>query len=169
MVKIFIGDSELVVVKVCYEVGLDVGDVVIGSDIEGLSDDVLVVLVVCMMLFVCLMLMYKECIVILFKCEGYVVGFMGDGINDVLVLWVVDIGILVDGVVDIVCEVVDIILLEKSLMVLEEGVIEGCCIFFNMLKYIKMMVSLNFGNVFSVLVVSVFLLFLLMLLLYLLI
>lgn len=92
---------------------------------------------------------------------------MGDGINDVFVLCVVDIGIFVDGVVDIVCEVVDIILLEKSLMVLEEGVIEGCCIFVNMLKYIKMMVSFNFGNVFSVLVVSVFLFFLLMLLLYL--
>lgn len=167
IVKIFIGDSELVAVKVCYEVGLDVGEVVIGSDIEMLFDDELVNFVQCIMLFVCLMLMYKECIVILLKCEGYVVGFMGDGINDVFVLCVVDIGIFVDGVVDIVCEAVDIILLEKSLMVLEEGVIEGCCIFVNMLKYIKMMVSFNFGNVFSVLVVSVFLFFLLMLLLYL--
>lgn len=100
--------------------------------------------------------MYKERIVILLKREGYVVGFMGDGINDAFVLRVADIGIFVDGAVDIVREAVDIILLEKSLMVLEEGVIEGRRIFVNMLKYIKMTASFNFGNVFSVLMASIF-------------
>lgn len=167
IVKIFIGDSELVVAKVCYEVGLDAGEVVIGSDIETLFDDELVNFVQRITLFVRLTSMYKERIVILLKREGYVVGFMGDGINDAFVLRVADIGIFVDGAVDIVREAVDIILLEKSLMVLEEGVIEGRRIFVNMLKYIKMTASFNFGNVFSVLVASVFLFFLSMLSLYL--
>lgn len=97
-------------------------------------------------------------------CRGYVVGFMGDGINDGLVFKVVDVGIFVDSVVDIVKEFVDIILLEKSLVVLGEGVMEGCKVFGNIVKYIKMGVSLNFGNMFSVLGVSLFLFFLLMVL-----
>lgn len=90
------------------------------------------------------------------------VGFMGDGINDVLVLWKVDVGILVDIAVDIIKDVSLIILLEKSLNVLEFGVIEGWKVFSNMMKYIKIIISFNFGNVFLILVVSVFLLFLLM-------
>lgn len=94
--------------------------------------------------------------------NGYIVGFFGDGINDVFVLCDVDVGILVDSGVDIVKEIVDIILFEKSLMVLEEGVIKGCEMFGNILKYLNMMVSFNFGNVFLVLVVSVFLLWELM-------
>ncbi|MBR7364581.1 HAD-IC family P-type ATPase, partial [Klebsiella pneumoniae] len=94
----------------------------------------------------------KERIVTLLKREGHVVGFMGDGINDAPALRAADIGISVDGAVDIAREAADIILLEKSLMVLEEGVIEGRRTFANMLKYIKMTASSNFGNVFSVLV-----------------
>lgn len=100
--------------------------------------------------------MHKERIVTLLKREGHVVGFMGDGINDAPALRAADIGISVDGAVDIAREAADIILLEKSLMVLEEGVIEGRRTFSNMLKYIKMTASSNFGNVFSVLVASAF-------------
>ncbi|EBS1281880.1 magnesium-translocating P-type ATPase [Salmonella enterica subsp. enterica serovar Napoli] len=168
-VKILTGDSELVAAKVCHEVGLDAGDVVIGSDIEGLSDDALAALAARTTLFARLTPMHKERIVTLLKREGHVVGFMGDGINDVPALRAADIGISVDGAVDIAREAADIILLEKSLMVLEEGVIEGRRTFSNMLKYIKMTASSNFGNVFSVLVASAFLPFLPMLPLHLLI
>ncbi|HGN9371543.1 TPA: magnesium-translocating P-type ATPase [Citrobacter pasteurii] len=168
-VKILTGDSELVAAKVCHEVGLDAGDVVIGSSIEGLNDDELATLAQRTTLFARLTPMHKERIVTLLKREGHVVGFMGDGINDAPALRAADIGISVDGAVDIAREAADIILLEKSLMVLEEGVIEGRRTFSNMLKYIKMTASSNFGNVFSVLVASAFLPFLPMLPLHLLI
>ena len=151
-VKILTGDSELVAAKVCHEVGLDAGDVVVGSDIEHLSDDELAELAQRTTLFARLTPMHKERIVTLLRREGHVVGFMGDGINDAPALRAADIGISVDGAVDIAREAADIILLEKSLMVLEEGVIEGRRTFANMLKYIKMTASSNFGNVFSVLV-----------------
>ena len=168
-VKILTGDSELVAAKVCHEVGLDAGDVVVGSDIEHLSDDELAELAQRTTLFARLTPMHKERIVTLLRREGHVVGFMGDGINDAPALRAADIGISVDGAVDIAREAADIILLEKSLMVLEEGVIEGRRTFANMLKYIKMTASSNFGNVFSVLVASAFLPFLPMLPLHLLI
>jgi Mg2+-importing ATPase len=157
-----------VAAKVCHEVGLDAGDVVVGSDIEHLSDDELAKLAQRTTLFARLTPMHKERIVTLLKREGHVVGFMGDGINDAPALRAAD-GISVDGAVDIAREAADIILLEKSLMVLEEGVIEGRRTFANMLKYIKMTASSNFGNVFSVLVASAFLPFLPMLPLHLLI
>ncbi|HEM7461845.1 TPA: magnesium-translocating P-type ATPase [Enterobacter hormaechei] len=156
-VKILTGDSELVAAKVCHEVGLDAGDVVVGSDIEHLSDDELAELAQRTTLFARLTPLHKERIVTLLRREGHVVGFMGDGINDAPALRAADIGISVDGAVDIAREAADIILLEKSLMVLEEGVIEGRRTFANMLKYIKMTASSNFGNVFSVLVASAFL------------
>ncbi|OZH95252.1 magnesium-translocating P-type ATPase [Salmonella enterica] len=149
-VKILTGDSELVAAKVCHEVGLDAGDVIIGSDIEGLSDDALAALAARTTLFARLTPMHKERIVTLLKREGHVVGFMGDGINDAPALRAADIGISVDGAVDIAREAADII-------------------FSNMLKYIKMTASSNFGNVFSVLVASAFLPFLPMLPLHLLI
>ncbi len=168
-VKILTGDSELVAAKVCREVGLDAGKVVTGSEIETLSDDELATLAKRTTLFARLTPMHKERIVTLLKREGHVVGFMGDGINDAPALRAADIGISVDGAVDIAREAADIILLEKSLMVLEEGVIEGRRTFANMLKYIKMTASSNFGNVFSVLVASAFLPFLPMLPLHLLI
>ena len=157
-VKLLTGDSEL-----------DAGDVVVGSDIEHLSDDELAELAQRTTLFARLTPMHKERIVTLLRREGHVVGFMGDGINDAPALRAADIGISVDGAVDIAREAADIILLEKSLMVLEEGVIEGRRTFANMLKYIKMTASSNFGNVFSVLVASAFLPFLPMLPLHLLI
>ncbi|MFW0764582.1 magnesium-translocating P-type ATPase [Trabulsiella odontotermitis] len=168
-VKILTGDSELVAAKVCHDVGLDPGEVVIGSDIERLGDDELARLARSTTLFARLTPMHKERIVTLLKREGHVVGFMGDGINDAPALRAADIGISVDGAVDIAREAADIILLEKSLMVLEAGVIEGRRTFANMLKYIKMTASSNFGNVFSVLVASAFLPFLPMLPLHLLI
>lgn len=168
-VKILTGDSELVAAKVCREVGLDAGEVVTGSEIEALTDEALANLAKRTTLFARLTPMHKERIVTLLKREGHVVGFMGDGINDAPALRAADIGISVDGAVDIAREAADIILLEKSLMVLEEGVIEGRRTFANMLKYIKMTASSNFGNVFSVLVASAFLPFLPMLPLHLLI
>ncbi|RJT20973.1 magnesium-translocating P-type ATPase [Buttiauxella izardii] len=168
-VKILTGDSELVAAKVCREVGLDVGELVIGSDIENMADEALAELALRTTLFARLTPMHKERIVRLLRGEGHVVGFMGDGINDAPALRAADIGISVDGAVDIAREAADIILLEKSLMVLEEGVIEGRRTFANMLKYIKMTASSNFGNVFSVLVASAFLPFLPMLPLHLLI
>lgn len=168
-VKILTGDSELVAAKVCREVGLDVGELVTGSEIENLSDEELARLALRTTLFARLTPMHKERIVRLLRGEGHVVGFMGDGINDAPALRAADIGISVDGAVDIAREAADIILLEKSLMVLEEGVIEGRRTFANMLKYIKMTASSNFGNVFSVLVASAFLPFLPMLPLHLLI
>lgn len=168
-VKILTGDSELVAAKVCLEVGLDVGEVVTGNQIEHLGDDELAVLAKRTTLFARLTPMHKERIVTVLRREGHVVGFMGDGINDAPALRAADIGISVDGAVDIAREAADIILLEKSLMVLEEGVIEGRKTFANMLKYIKMTASSNFGNVFSVLVASAFLPFLPMLPLHLLI
>ena len=168
-VKILTGDSELVAAKVCHEVGLEAGEAVTGSDIETLSDDDLAQLAKRTTLFARLTPLHKERIVSLLRREGHVVGFMGDGINDAPALRAADIGISVDGAVDIAREAADIILLEKSLMVLEAGVIEGRRTFANMLKYIKITASSNFGNVFSVLVASAFLPFLPMLPLHLLV
>ena len=162
-VKILTGDSELVAVKVCQEVGLDVGEWVTGNEVEDLNDEQLSQLALHTTLFARLTPMHKERIVRLLRGQGHVVGFMGDGINDAPALRAADIGISVDGAVDIAREAADIILLEKSLMVLEQGVIEGRRTFANMLKYIKMTASSNFGNVFSVLVASAFLPFLPML------
>lgn len=168
-VKILTGDSELVAAKVCREVGLDAGSVITGSRIENLDDMALAELARHTVVFARLTPLHKERIVRLLRQGGHVVGFMGDGINDAPALRAADIGISVDGAVDIAREAADIILLEKSLMVLEAGVIEGRRTFANMLKYIKMTASSNFGNVFSVLVASAFLPFLPMLPLHLLI
>lgn len=162
-VKILTGDSELVAAKVCREVGLEVGEIITGSMIETLDDAELAKLAVSTTLFARLAPLHKERIVRLLRDKGHVVGFMGDGINDAPALRTADIGISVDSAVDIAREAADIILLEKSLMVLEEGVLEGRRTFANMLKYIKMAASSNFGNVFSVLVASAFLPFLPML------
>lgn len=162
-VKVLTGDNELVTAKICREVGLDQQGVLLGSDIERMSDKVLAEAVETHIVFAKLTPFHKERIVRLLKANGHVVGFMGDGINDAPALRTADIGISVDTAVDIAKEAADIILLEKSLMVLEEGVLQGRRTFANMLKYIKMTASSNFGNVFSVLVASAFLPFLPML------
>lgn len=168
-VKILTGDSELVACKVCREVGLEPGQPVCGSQIDAMDDETLSKVAHKTRLFARLTPLHKARIVSLLRGKGNVVGFMGDGINDAPALRAADIGISVDSAVDIAREAADIILLEKSLMVLEMGVIEGRRTFSNMLKYIKMTASSNFGNVFSVLVASAFLPFLPMLPLHLLI
>ncbi|MEW5791653.1 MAG: magnesium-translocating P-type ATPase [Pseudomonadota bacterium] len=162
-VKVLTGDNERVTAKICHEVGLAQQGVLLGSDIERMSDKVLAEAVESHNVFAKLTPAHKERIVRLLKANGHVVGFMGDGINDAPALRTADIGISVDTAVDIAKEAADIILLEKSLMVLEAGVLEGRRTFANMLKYIKMTASSNFGNVFSVLVASAFIPFLPML------
>ncbi|WP_395406582.1 magnesium-translocating P-type ATPase [Pseudoduganella sp. UC29_106] len=162
-VKVLTGDNELVTAKICREVGLEQKGVLLGGDIEAMSDETLAKAVEQHNVFAKLTPAHKERIVRLLKSNGHVVGFMGDGINDAPALRKADIGISVDTAVDIAKEAADIILLEKSLMVLEEGVLEGRRTFANMLKYIKMTASSNFGNVFSVLIASAFIPFLPML------
>ncbi|MFS1287969.1 magnesium-translocating P-type ATPase [Pseudomonas piscis] len=162
-VKVLTGDNELVTAKICREVGLEQQGLLMGNDIECMSDEQLAKAVETTNVFAKLTPTHKERIVRLLKANGHVVGFMGDGINDAPALRTADIGISVDSAVDIAKEAADIILLEKSLMVLEEGVLEGRRTFANMLKYIKMTASSNFGNVFSVLVASAFIPFLPML------
>lgn len=162
-VKVLTGDNELVTAKICREVGLAQQGLLMGNDIEDMTDAELAVAVETTNVFAKLTPAHKERIVRLLKANGHVVGFMGDGINDAPALRTADIGISVDSAVDIAKEAADIILLEKSLMVLEEGVLEGRRTFANMLKYIKMTASSNFGNVFSVLVASAFIPFLPML------
>ncbi|EIK94096.1 magnesium-transporting ATPase MgtA [Pseudomonas sp. M47T1] len=162
-VKVLTGDNELVTAKICREVGLAQQGLLMGNDLEDMTDAQLAVAVETTNVFAKLTPAHKERIVRLLKANGHVVGFMGDGINDAPALRTADIGISVDSAVDIAKEAADIILLEKSLMVLEEGVLEGRRTFANMLKYIKMTASSNFGNVFSVLVASAFIPFLPML------
>lgn len=162
-VKILTGDNELVTAKICREVGIEIAHILLGSDIEKLDDVELSIAVEKGNVFAKLTPHHKERIVRALRANGHVVGFMGDGINDAPAIRAADIGISVDSAVDIAKEAADIILLEKSLMVLERGVIEGRKTFVNMLKYIKMAASSNFGNVFSVLIASIFLPFLPML------
>ncbi len=162
-VKILTGDNELVTAKICREVGLPVAGMLLGAQVENMGDAELAQRVETTTVFAKLSPAHKERIVRVLHDKGHVVGFMGDGINDAPALRAADIGISVDTAVDIAKEAADIILLEKSLMVLEEGVLEGRKTFANMLKYIKMTASSNFGNVFSVLVASAFLPFLPML------
>ncbi len=162
-VKVLTGDNERVTAKICREVGLQQRGVLLGSRIERMSDRELAEEVERHDVFARLTPTQKERIVRVLRSNGHVVGFMGDGINDAPALRTADIGISVDTAVDIAKEAADIILLEKSLMVLEEGVLEGRRTFANMLKYIKMTASSNFGNMFSVLVASAFIPFLPML------
>ncbi len=162
-VKVLTGDNELVAAKICREVGLAQQGVLLGRDIEAMNDQQLGEAVENHNLFAKLTPLHKERIVHRLKANGHVVGFMGDGINDAPALRAADIGISVDSAVDIAKEAADIILLEKSLMVLEQGVQEGRRTFANMLKYIKITASSNFGNVFSVLIAAALLPFLPML------
>ncbi|NYT77152.1 magnesium-translocating P-type ATPase [Alcaligenaceae bacterium] len=162
-VKVLTGDNELVAAEVCRQVGLIVGGMVLGTQIDAMDDETLADSVERNTIFARLSPLNKERIVRSLRGNGHVVGFMGDGINDAAGLRAADIGISVDSAVDIAKEAADIILLERSLMVLEEGVIEGRKTFNNMLKYIRMTASSNFGNVFSVVIASVALPFLPML------
>ncbi|MFH7812474.1 MULTISPECIES: magnesium-translocating P-type ATPase [Acetobacter] len=162
-VKVLTGDSELVTAQVCAQVGFGHAHFLTGPQIDSMSETELADAASKHQIFARLTPQHKERIVHALRNGGHVVGFMGDGINDAAALRAADIGISVDTGVDIAKEAADIILLEKSLMVLEEGVLEGRRTFCNMLKYIRMTASSNFGNVFSVLVGSAFLPFLPML------
>lgn len=162
-IKIITGDNEVVTRKVCREVSLDIENVVLGKDMDGLSDADLAELADRTTVFAKTSPLQKSRIIRALMSRGHTVGYMGDGINDAAALKDADVGISVDGAVDIAKESADIILLERSLMVLEEAVIEGRRTFANINKYIKMTASSNFGNVFSVLIASVFLPFLPML------
>lgn len=159
-VKILTGDNELVSRKICHEVGLPTESVLLGSQVAAMSDAELAEAADRATLFARLSPADKERIIVAIQSKGHVVGFMGDGINDSPALRAADVGISVDSAVDIAKEAADVILLEKSLMVLEEGVLEGRKVFANILKYIRMGASSNFGNMFSVLGASAFLNFL---------
>ncbi len=168
-VKVITGDNELVAIEVCRQVDLAVDGFLLGAQIDAMDEEALARAVKANTVFARVSPLNKERIVRSLRSQGHVVGFMGDGINDAPGLRAADIGISVDGAVDIAKEAADIILLERSLMVLERGVVEGRRTFANMLKYIRMTASSNFGNVFSVLVASIALPFLPMLPLHLLV
>ncbi len=159
-VKVLTGDNELVTKKICSEVGLPVEHMLLGSEVSQLSDQDLAEAAEKTTVFARLSPADKQRIVKALQAKGHAVGFMGDGINDAAALRAADVGISVDSAVDIAKESADAILLEKSLMVLEEGVVEGRKVFANILKYIRMGASSNFGNMFSVLGASIFLPFL---------
>jgi Mg2+-importing ATPase len=156
-VKVLTGDNDLVTRKVCTEVGINAEKILLGSQVETLSDPQLAEAVETMDVFARLSPAHKKRIVLALQQKGHVVGFMGDGINDAPALRAADVGISVDNAVDIAKESADMILLEKNLMVLEEGVLEGRKVFVNILKYIRMGASSNFGNMFSVLGASAWL------------
>lgn len=155
-VKILTGDNELVSRKICTEVGLTTESVVLGSQVAAMPDAELAEAAHRAALFARLSPADKERIVRALQSKGHVVGFMGDGINDSPALRAADVGISVDSAVDIAKEAADVILLEKSLIVIDEGVLEGRKVFANILKYIRMGASSNFGNMFSVLGASAF-------------
>lgn len=162
-VKILTGDNAVVARKICRDVGLDVRHVATGAEVESLDDSALGEFAEGCTIFAKLSPLQKARVVRSLKARGHTVGFLGDGINDATALREADVGISVDTAVDVAKEAADIILLEKSLLVLEQGILEGRRTFGNVLKYIKMTASSNFGNVFSVLIASAFLPFLPML------
>jgi Mg2+-importing ATPase len=168
-VKVLTGDNEVVTAKICREVGLEPGQPVLGREIETLDDAALGRIVEERTIFAKLTPLQKSRVLMALQANGHTVGFLGDGINDAPALRDADVGISVDSGTDIAKESADIILLEKSLMVLEEGVVKGRETFGNIMKYLNMTASSNFGNVFSVLVASAFIPFLPMLAIHLLI
>ncbi|HCR43691.1 MAG TPA: magnesium-translocating P-type ATPase [Ruminococcaceae bacterium] len=159
-VKVLTGDGGAVTKNVCGKVGLSVGRVLLGSEIDRMDDAALTSAVEETSVFAKLPPPQKARIVRVLRQNGHVTGFMGDGINDAPAMRTADVAVSVDTAVDIAKESADIILLEKDLMVLEQGVVEGRRVFGNIIKYIKMTASSNFGNMFSVLAASVFLPFL---------
>jgi Mg2+-importing ATPase len=156
-VKILTGDNHLISRKVCKDVGLSADPMLLGGEVEKMSDAELADAAEKTTLFARLSPAHKERVIRALRGKGHVVGFMGDGINDAPALRAADVGISVDTATDIAKESADLILLEKDLMVLEGGVVEGRKVFANILKYIRMGASSNFGNMFSVLGASAFL------------
>lgn len=162
-VKVLTGDNGLVTKSVCKQVGLDTSKMISGEEVAALSPEKLAEVVEEYQIFVKLNPQQKAQLTELLRSNGHSVGFLGDGINDAPAMKAADVGISVDTAVDIAKESADVILLEKDLMVLEQGIVSGREIFGNIMKYIKATASSNFGNVFSVLVASIFLPFLPML------
>ena len=156
-VKVLTGDNDLVTRKVCSEVGIHAEKILLGSQVENMTEEQLAAEVETTEVFARLSPAHKKRVVQALQRNKHVVGFMGDGINDAPALRAADVGISVDNAVDIAKESADMILLEKNLMVLEEGVLEGRKVFVNILKYIRMGASSNFGNMFSVLGASAWL------------
>jgi len=162
-IKVLTGDNDIVTRKICRDVGIPFQQVLLGNELEQMGDEELSAQLAVTSIFAKLSPIQKSRIVKLLQAKGHTVGFMGDGINDAAALRDADVGISVDTAVDIAKESADIILLEKDLMVLRKGVIYGRRTFGNIIKYIKMTASSNFGNMFSMLGASVFLPFLPML------
>ncbi|HVS90441.1 MAG TPA: magnesium-translocating P-type ATPase [Mucilaginibacter sp.] len=162
-IKVLTGDNEIVTRKICRDVGIPVNNILMGKDLEGMSDEALKERIDSVSILAKLSPLQKSRIVKLLQEKGHTVGFMGDGINDAAALRDADVGISVDTAVDIAKESADIILLEKDLMVLRKGIIYGRRTFGNIIKYIKMTASSNFGNMFSMLGASALLPFLPML------
>jgi Mg2+-importing ATPase len=162
-VKVLTGDNEIITAHICKEVGMPVEHLLLGSQIESMSEPELATAASATSVFARLAPAHKERIIRALQSQGHVLGFLGDGINDAPALKAADVGISVDSAVDIAKESSDIILLENSLLVLEQGVLEGRRVFGNIVKYIKMAASSNFGNMFSVVGASAFLPFLPML------
>ncbi len=156
-VKILTGDNQLISRKICMDVGLSADPMLLGGDVEKMSDADLAEAAEKATLFARLSPAHKRRIIQVLRGKGHVVGFLGDGINDAPALKAADIGISVDSATDIAKESADLILLERDLMVLDGGVVEGRKVFANILKYIRMGASSNFGNMFSVLGASAFL------------
>ncbi|MEE4411484.1 MULTISPECIES: magnesium-translocating P-type ATPase [unclassified Serratia (in: enterobacteria)] len=168
-VKVLTGDNPVITCKICRDVGLEPGEPLSGPQIEQMDDETLAREVEQRTVFTKLTPLQKSRVLQMLQANGHTVGFLGDGINDAPALRDADVGISVDTGTDIAKESADIILLEKNLMVLEEGVIKGRETFGNIIKYLNMTASSNFGNVFSVLVASAFIPFLPMLAIHLLI
>ncbi|MEX9778882.1 magnesium-translocating P-type ATPase [Providencia manganoxydans] len=168
-VKVLTGDNAVITEKICHDVGLNISEIMTGLEVEALSDEQLKQKVEQVSVFCKLTPLQKSRILKLLQANGHTVGFLGDGINDAPALRDADVGISVDTGTDIAKESADIILLEKDLMVLEQGVIKGRETFGNIIKYLNMTASSNFGNVFSVLIASAFIPFLPMLAIHLLV
>jgi len=159
-VKILTGDNDKVARCVCRQVGISVKRILLGSDLDNMTDEALGKAAEKISVFAKLSPQQKARVIAVLRSNGHSVGYMGDGINDAAAMKASDVGISVDTAVDIAKESADVILLEKDLMVLEKGIIEGRKTYANMIKYIKMTASSNFGNMFSVLAASAFLPFL---------
>ena len=162
-IKILTGDNELVAQHVCEAVGLDVGRVVLGSELEGMTDTALLQVAEANTVFARVAPAQKNRIILALKARKHVVGYMGDGINDAPSLHTADVGISVAGATDIARDAADIILLQPGLRVLLSGILEGRRAYGNVMKYLLMGTSSNFGNMFSMAGASIFLPFLPML------
>ncbi len=162
-VKVITGDNDIVAKKICHDVGIPINNIMLGEELDHISDEELSKNMNLYSIFAKVSPLQKQRIVKVLKSKGHTVGFMGDGINDAAAIKEADVGISVDTGADIAKESADIILLEKDLMVLRSGVIYGRRTFGNIIKYIKMTASSNFGNMFSMIGASAFLPFLPML------